>query len=261
MFGFRNQCFSDESKQLIENIMENFANTPMYSAYQVESFVNPNGVISLVVSKHGKMVNRFDFWSDGTEGNIGSIAIYGAELRGHANAIRSSAKIFGLPVSDVSYEYDLVDVTLDNYDVNNLRKTSIIDSLLSGSNHPNAGVYKFDSTDHIRYQDGEDVSGHNYGCHRQVEIKNNINGGEGYTITIYNLDGNHPLWGNNVQMAPKQMRIINHSDNVVSLRGFGYDVMGGNFSDYGVDLHFTDKDITKIVLKMFDRNVELEYYR
>ena len=25
---------------------------------------------------------------------------------------------------------------------------------------------------------------------------------EGYTVTMYNLDGVHPLWKNNVQMAP-----------------------------------------------------------
>ena len=62
-------------------------------------------------------------------------------------------------------------------------------------------------------------------------------------------------------MAPKQMRIIKHSEKIVSLRGFGYDVMGGNFSDYGVDLYIIDKDIIKVVLKMFDRNVELEYLK
>lgn len=261
MFGFGYQRFSKESKQLIENIMENFRSSPIYSAYQVESFINPNGVISLLVSKQGKMVNRFDFWSDGVEGKIGSIAIYGGELGGHANAIRSSAKVFGLPVSNVSYEYDLVDVTLDDYDVNNLRKTSIMDSLLSGNNHPDEGEFIFDSTDHIRYQNGVDVSGHNYGCHRQVVIKNNINGGEGYTITIYNLDGNHPLWGNNIQMAPKQMKIIQCENNVVSLKGYGHDMMGNPFSDYGIDVYFNNKEITKIVLKMFDRNIELEYLK
>lgn len=187
--------------------------------------------------------------------------IYGSALQGHAYAIRSSMRIFGLPVSDVSYEFDLVDVTLEDYQVDDLKQKSLIDSLLSGDNHPDVGEYKFDSTDHVRYQNGENVSGHNYGCHRQVEIKNNINGGEGYTVTIFNLDGNHPLWGNNVQMAPKQMRIISHSDSVVSLRGYGQDMMGGNFSDYAIDIHFKNKEVIKIVLKMLDRNIELEYLK
>lgn len=261
MFGFGFQRFSEESEQLILNVKENFQRNPLYSTYNVEAIRNPNGVISLVVTKQEKMINRFDFWADGVEGKIGSIAIYGAELQGHANAIRSSMKVFGLPVSEVSYEYDLVDVTLDDYDVNSLKQTSIIESLLSGSNKPDAGVYKFDSTDHIRYQNGVDVSGHNYGCHRQVEIKNNINGDEGYTVTIFNLDGNHPLWGNNIQMSPKQMRIIGYNDTIVSLRGFGYDIMGGNFSDYAIDVYFSDKEVEKIMLKMLDRNIELEYLK
>ena len=110
-------------------------------------------------------------------------------------------------------------------------------------------------------QNGVDVSGHNYGCHRQVEIKNNINGDEGYTVTIFNLDGNHPLWGNNIQMSPKQMRIIGYNDTIVSLRGFGYDIMGGNFSDYAIDVYFSDKEVEKIMLKMLDRNIELEYLK
>ncbi|MBR4390256.1 MAG: hypothetical protein IKT00_13935 [Prevotella sp.] len=137
----------------------------------------------------------------------------------------------------------------------------MLESLLSGNNNPDVGEFRFDSTDHIRYQNGIDVSGHNYGCHRQIEIKNNINGGEGYTVTIFNLDGNHPLWGSNVQMAPKQMKIINVVDNIISLRGFGYDMMGSPFSDYGIDIYFDNKEIEKIKLKMFDRNIELEYLK
>ena len=54
-------------------------------------------------------------------------------------------------------------------------------------------------------------------CNCDVEIKQNIDGCSGYNlrsndryiITIYNLDGAHPVWGNNIQMSPKPMRIIN----------------------------------------------------
>ena len=138
---------------------------------------------------------------------------------------------------------------------------SICEELLNGNNYPKGETIKFDSSDHIRYVNGVDVSGHNYGCNRQIEIQKNIEGREGYTVTIYNLDGIHPLWGNNVQMAPKQMRIINVKDNIVSLRGYGYDRMGSPFSDYGIDAYFHDKEISKIVLKMFDRNIELEYLK
>lgn len=138
---------------------------------------------------------------------------------------------------------------------------SICEDLLNGNNYPTGETVKFDSSDHIRYANGIDVSGHNYGCHRQVEIQKNIEGGEGYTVTIYNLDGVHPLWGNNVQMAPKQMKIVNVFGNAISLRGYGYDMMGSAYSDYGIDVHFVNKEIEKIVLKMFDRNIELEYLK
>lgn len=138
---------------------------------------------------------------------------------------------------------------------------TICEDLLNGNNYPTGEPVKFDSSDHIRYVNGMDVSGHNYGCHRQVEIQKNIEGGEGYTVTIYNLDGIHPIWGNNVQMAPKQMKIIAVVDDMISLRGFGFDVMGSAFSDYGIDVFFENKEITKIVLKMFDRNIELEYLK
>ena len=42
-----------------------------------------------------------------------------------------------------------------------------------------------------------------------TRYQKNIQGEEGYTVTMYNLDGVHPLWKNNVQMAPKRMKIVN----------------------------------------------------
>lgn len=138
---------------------------------------------------------------------------------------------------------------------------SICKDLLDGNNYPIGESIKFDSSDHIRYANGFDVSGHNYGCNRQIEIQRNIEGGEGYTVTIYNLDSIHPVWGNNVQMAPKQMRIINVRGNIVSLQGFGYDKFGSCYSDYALDLYLNGIDIEKAVLKILDRNIELEYLK
>ena len=93
--------------------------------------------------------------------------------------------------------------------------------LLEGNNQPIEGKIVFDSSDHIRFQNGQDVSGHNYNSHRRLIIEKNIQGGEGYTITMYNLDGVHPLWQNNIQMAPKRMKIVNVDGNIVDLRGYG----------------------------------------
>ena len=80
--------------------------------------------------------------------------------------------------------------------------------LIDGNNYPPDGNVVFDSSDHIRFQNGKDVSGHNYGCNRRIIIERNIEGNEGYTVTMYNQDGIHPLWQNNIQMAPKQMKNV-----------------------------------------------------
>lgn len=144
-----------------------------------------------------------------------------------------------------------------------------IDTLLKGNNNPPDGFsITFDSTDHVRFQNGMNVSGHNYGANRRIVIEKNIQGNEGYTVTIYNMDGVHPLWQDNVQMAPKRMRIVSVNDNVVELRGYGYDeraiAMGApleaaSFADYGIMLLIEEKKVKRIQLNMFDRKVSIVY--
>ena len=41
--------------------------------------------------------------------------------------------------------------------------------LLEGNNQPIEGKIVFDSSDHIRFQNGQDVSGHNYNSHGIIE--------------------------------------------------------------------------------------------
>ena len=147
---------------------------------------------------------------------------------------------------------------------------SIIQALLSGNNQPPVGEVIFDSSDHIRFQNGQNVSGPNYGCNRRLVIEKNIQGDEGYTVTIYNMDGIHPLWQNNVQMAPKRMKIVNVDDSIVELRGYGYDenalAMGvpidaAAFSNYGILIEIKNGEIARAQLNMYDRNVSLLYLR
>ena len=146
----------------------------------------------------------------------------------------------------------------------------MIDDIIKGNNNPSEGEIIFDSSDHIRFQNGKNVSGHNYGCNRRFVIEKNIEGGEGYTVTLYNLDGLHPLWQDNIQMAPKRMRIISTSENVVELRGYGYDenalalgapLSDASFSSYGVALLIEDTEIKRIQLNMYDRNISIVYLR
>lgn len=136
-----------------------------------------------------------------------------------------------------------------------------IESLKKGNNNPPEGSICFTSSDHVRFQNGQDVSGHNLGSNRRLVIEKDIEGGEGYTVTLYNLDGIHPLWQNNVQMAPKRMRIINVSENIVQLRGYGADSFGASFSDYGVVLLFNNDEIVRAQLNMYDRNISIVYLK
>lgn len=137
----------------------------------------------------------------------------------------------------------------------------LIEALKRGNNNPPEGSLTFDSTDHVRFQNGVDISGHNVGCNRRITVEKNINGGMGYTVTMYNLDGLHPLWQNNVQMAPKQMRIINVQDNVVQLRGYGSDMIGCSFADYGISLLIENDVIYRVQLDMYDRNISIVYLK
>jgi len=137
----------------------------------------------------------------------------------------------------------------------------LISCLISGNNNPTEGQIVFDSSDHIRFQNGTDISGHNYGCNRQIKIEKNISGNNGYTVTIINLDSNHPVWGNNIQMAPKQMKIIKIENDIVTLRGYGTDSLNASFADYGIDILIQNNEIERVQLNMFDRNISLLYLK
>lgn len=144
---------------------------------------------------------------------------------------------------------------------------SILVSLKSGSNTPSGAPVRFHSTQHSRYQggikQGEEI------CNRGIQIEPNIHGQKGYSVTIHNLDGLHPVWGDNVQMATKPMEVISVDSCVVELRGYGYDeravAMGfppeiASFSDYGLVVQFSPSgEIEKCTLILHDRGVRIEY--
>lgn len=131
------------------------------------------------------------------------------------------------------------------------------------------------SPDHLRYENGKHVSGPHGGAGRAVKVEPNVNGcegydiesGDGYIVTVFNLDGNHPLWQNNVQMTPKPMRIISQSSDKIILRGyptramspFGWIDFDG--SDYGLTINIKNGQIENCILHMHDRNVDIEYLK
>lgn len=118
---------------------------------------------------------------------------------------------------------------------------------------------RYHSKDHLRYENGIHVSGPHGGVGRGVEVVPNFNLKEGYLVTIYNQDGLHPLWGNNIQMATKQMKVISKTENEIQLRGFGADPLGNSFADYALSIHLSGNDIEFIKLHMLDRGVEIKY--
>lgn len=121
--------------------------------------------------------------------------------------------------------------------------------------------FLFKSSDHIRYENGVQVSGPHGGAGRVVKVESNLNGGNGYSVTMYNLEGDHPFWQNNVQLSPKQMEVIESSDEKIVLRGFGQDLMEGSFSDFGLSILLENGNVEKCILHMHDRNINIEYLK
>ncbi|MCK6612519.1 MAG: hypothetical protein L6Q78_15945 [Bacteroidia bacterium] len=119
----------------------------------------------------------------------------------------------------------------------------------------------FESSDHLRYENKIHVSGPHGGAKRIIKVEKNISGLSGYTVTLFNGDGDHPIWQNNVQMAPKAMKIIEANNEKIVLRGFGHDIMGSSFSDYGMTIILSNNIVEKCFLHMHDRNVDIEYLK
>lgn len=134
-------------------------------------------------------------------------------------------------------------------------------AVLNCSNQPPVGSKVFESSDHIRFQDDKAVSDHHPNFHRRFVIEKNISNDDGYTVTLFNLDGVHPIWGNNVQMSPKKMRIVSKRNNVIEFRGYGDDDFGNSFEDYGISVKIVGEEIDSIKLNMFDRGINIIYLK
>ena len=117
--------------------------------------------------------------------------------------------------------------------------------------------YKFLSDNHTRIENGRTVNANNQGAWRGIRIKTSDNCT--FYVTMYNMDGNHPIWGNNIQMAEKRMKLVNESSEKIILRGYGTDAIGASFADYGITLHKANGDVRKITLHMHDRNIDIVY--
>ncbi len=117
--------------------------------------------------------------------------------------------------------------------------------------------FKFLSDDHTRIENGRPISANNKGAWRGIRVKTSDN--QTFFVTMYNMNENHPVWGDNIQMSEKRMKIIEENNDKTILRGFGVDAMGASFADYGLALHKSYNIVYKVTLHLHDRSIEIVY--
>ena len=73
------------------------------------------GCHAIEITNNGRLVNLYLFYPDGDRsGKIGSIALYGIHLQAHYETMRSSMKIFGMSITDISFDSG-IETFLDIY--------------------------------------------------------------------------------------------------------------------------------------------------
>lgn len=117
--------------------------------------------------------------------------------------------------------------------------------------------FKFLSDDHTRIENGRPTSANTKGAWRGIRVKTSDN--STFFVTMYNMNENHPVWGDNIQMSEKRMKLVDDNYEKIILRGNGTDVMGASFADYGLTLHKTNNNVNKVTLHMYDRNIDIVY--
>lgn len=135
----------------------------------------------------------------------------------------------------------------------------LFDFFKSGSKKPSVDLtdFKFLSDDHTRIESGRPTNADNKGAWRGIRVKTVDN--TTFFVTMYNMNENHPVWGDNIQMAEKRMKLIEENESRIVLRGFGSDAMGASFADYGLTLQKSGSDVNKVTLHMHDRNIDIVY--
>ncbi|MFI3297879.1 MAG: hypothetical protein R3Y59_09720 [bacterium] len=126
--------------------------------------------------------------------------------------------------------------------------------------------FVFKSNQHQRYEQGNTV-GDEQNCIRTVTVEKNTNGckgynleaGRGYIIKIYNDELGKP------NMSDKPMDLISLSEEKAVFRGFPIEAMGPfgwqevDYRDYGFTVYYTNGEVSKCILHMHDRNIDIEY--
>ncbi len=174
--------------------------------------------------------------------------------------------ICGLPTMNIADA--IVYITTLDYSNEDNPKIGIFQSLIQGSNNPSEGSITFSSNTHQRYENGMPTRGEQNGCHRDIVIEKNISGNIGYSVSVKNPDAIPGSWGA-TPMGTKPMKIISTGKDKVELRGYGYDTtavsMGvpmsdATFENYGMTIHHNGSEVTKCIIHLIERNVDIDYY-
>jgi hypothetical protein len=116
---------------------------------------------------------------------------------------------------------------------------------------------KFVSPKQVRYQHDQYMAETDDTTYRGVRIEGLAN--DVYRVSIYMMEGSHPVWGGNTTMAPKLMRIEERKPSQMVFRGINGASPFDDFSDYGITIEKHDATIDKIILHMYDRSTDIAY--
>ena len=118
MFGILGAGHLNQDSMLrIQNIETVLRNYPPFSSYQIRSYLYDMnaGCHAIEITSNDRLVNLYLFYPDADDsGKIGSIALYGIHLPAHYNTMRSSMKIFGMNITDISFDSG-IETFLDIY--------------------------------------------------------------------------------------------------------------------------------------------------
>lgn len=126
--------------------------------------------------------------------------------------------------------------------------------------------FTFKSDCHQRYESGIPVQGLQE-CGRTVSVVKNTDGcpgyrlesGVGYIVKIYNDDLGKP------NMSDKPMRLVSKTADKVEFVGFPIEAQTPfgwqevDYRDYGLTVYYSNGGVSKCILHMFERGVDLEY--
>ncbi|MDR5589940.1 hypothetical protein [Christiangramia sp. SM2212] len=120
----------------------------------------------------------------------------------------------------------------------------------------------FRSSRQVVYYKNDGISESNSGVKRAIKIEPHIDGKKGFSVTTFNVDGLNFLWGKKVEMAAKQMEVIELGANLTILRG--YDDLHNsteNHSNYRLSIFHSSEEIEKIILHQMREQIEIEYLK